>query len=119
MSWRRCSSQGKAALGAVIEFHGFDATEFEHGLAAGFDGCEAGADIFFGLKSDVLIDFFTQALFLLAARGGIEKTSEEALEGFHGRSSALTSKKRPMMAAVWFQSLVSAWRALRPSLVRL
>jgi len=58
---------GEGALVAVVFLHGFDAAEFEHGLAAGFDGVEAGAEVFFGGHGDVFGDFFTEARLAVGA----------------------------------------------------
>jgi hypothetical protein len=44
--------------------------------------------------------FLTEALVGSPAGGEIQEANEEASQGFHERSSALTSKKRAMIAAV-------------------
>src|SRR5689334_24445549 len=107
-----------AALGAIVFLYGFDGAEFQEGLAARFVGREAAAKIFGGLESDVALDLILQALVIAAQGCEIRETAKQAPESPHGKSPALTLKKRSMIAAVCSQPRASAWSSLRPLRVR-
>ena len=92
--------------------------ELERGLPPRLGGRHAGAQVLLCLERKMFGDLFLQALVGTPPGGEIRKAYEEASQEFHVRSSALTLKKRAMMAAVCSHSRVSAWSCLRPAPVR-
>src|SRR5215813_2594565 len=48
----------------------------------------------------------------------VTQSREKLPQSSHDKSSAFSSKNRPMIPAVWFQSRTSACNCLRPSCVR-
>ena len=92
--------------------------ELERGLPPRLGRRHAGAQILLCLEREMFGDLFLQALVGTPPGGEIRQAYEEASQEFHVRSSALTLKKRAMIAAVCSQSRVSACSCLRPAAVR-
>jgi len=89
--------------------------KLECGLAPRLSGRHSGAQIRLSLEREMFGDLFLQALVRALSRREIQQANPEASKKSHGRSSALTLKKRAMMAAVCSHSRVSAWSCLRPA----
>src|SRR5580658_3485932 len=96
----------------------FGRAELEHGLPPRLGGGHTGAQILLGLECKVPGNLFAQALVGTPPSYEIGKANQEASQESHGKSSALTLKKRAMIAAVCSQSRVSASSCLRPAPVR-
>ncbi len=111
-------SKRKTLLGVVLLANGLGRAKLQCGLPARLGGRHAGAQILLSLQGKMLGHLFLEALVGAPSGGEVRETNEKAAQESHGRSSALTSKKRAMIAAVWFQSRVSACSCLRPVAVR-
>ena len=110
--------EGKALLGVVVFPYRFGRAKLECGLPPRLGGRHTGAQILLRLEREMFGDLFLQALVGTPPCREIGKANQEASQEFHGKSSALTLKKRAMIAAVCSQSRVSAWSCLRPAPVR-
>ena len=108
----------KTLLGVVVLADGLGRAKLERGLSPRLGGRHAGAQILLSLQGEMFGDLFAQALVGAPPGGEVREANEEASQESHGRSSALTLKKRAMMAAVCSQSRVSACSCLRPAAVR-
>ncbi len=97
---------------------GFFSAELDVGLAAGFGGRHSGADILFGQKGEMLLHLLLEPGIAAAGGGEVANAGEEAIQGSHARSSALTSKNRAMMAVFCSQFCFSAARSCCPARVR-
>src|SRR5262249_10388353 len=107
----------QSSLGPVVLFDRLYGAELQDGLASRLNWRESGAKIFLGLQRNVLFNFFFDSRVVRPARPQIGYASEKTLQRIHDRSSALAAKNRSMIAAVWFQSRVSACNCLRPARV--
>ncbi len=87
-------------LGVVVLADRFRCTELDSGLSPRFGGRHVGAQILFGLERKMFGDLFLQAFVRALSRREIQQANQEASQKSHARSSALTLKKRAMMAAV-------------------
>ncbi len=111
-------SKRKTLLGVVVLANGLGRAKLQRGLPARLDGRHAGTQIFLSLQGKMLGHLFMEALVGAPSGGEVREANEKAAQESHGRSSALTSKKRAMIAAVCFQSRVSVCSCLRPVAVR-
>ncbi len=80
--------------------YGLRRTKLQRGLPARLGGRHAGAQVFLRLQRDVFGDLFLQTFIGTPPSREVRQSHEEATKKFHARSSALTSKKRAMIAAV-------------------
>ena len=92
--------QRQPPFGVIIFPHCLHRAELQHGLTARLRGRQAGTQILFRLPGEMFGYLFLEALVDALSGGEVRETYEEAPQNFHARSSALTSKKRAMMAAV-------------------
>ena len=111
-------SKRKTLLGVVLLANGLGRAKLQCGLPPRLGGRHAGAQVLLGLQGKMLGHLFLEALVGAPSGGEVREANEKAAQESHGRSSALTSKKRAMIAAVCFQSRVSACSCLRPVAVR-
>ena len=93
-------SKRKTLLGVVLLAYGLGRTKLQCGLPARLDGRHAGTQVLFSLQGEMLGHLFTEALVGAPSGGEVREAHEKAAQESHGRSSALTSKKRAMIAAV-------------------
>jgi hypothetical protein len=93
-------SKRETLLGVVLLAYGLGRTKLQCGLPARLDGRHAGAQILLGLQGHMFGYLLTEALVGAPAGGEVREANEKAAQKSHGRSSALTSKKRAMIAAV-------------------
>src|SRR5580692_201385 len=102
----------------VLFAYRFARAQLNGGLAPRLGRRHSGAQILLGLEGKMFGDLFLQASIIPTAVDEVGESYEKASQEFHGRSSALTLKKRAMMAAVCSQSRVSVCSCFRPTTVR-
>ena len=111
--------QGQTLLVAVALFDRLDRAELEDGLAARLIRRQARPDVVGGLHCEVRLELLLQPPIVPASTPGCgaRQPAQESAHGLHRRSSAFTSKNRPITAMVCSQFLVSACSCLRPAAV--
>ena len=93
-------SQRKTLLGVVVFANGLGRAKLQCGLPPRLGWWQTGAQVLFSLQGKMLGHLFLEALVGAPSGGEVREANDEAAQEFHGRSSAFTSKKRAMMAAV-------------------
>jgi hypothetical protein len=104
-------------LKVVVFPYRFGCAKLEPGLSPRLGRGHARAQILLCLERKMFGNLFLQPLVATPPCGEILEAYEEASQEYHDRSSALTLKKRAMIAAVCSHSRVSAWNCLRPALI--
>jgi hypothetical protein len=97
---KKILNERKTLLGVVLLAYGLGRAKLQCGLPSGLDGRHAGTQILLSLQGKMLGHLFLEALVGAPSGGEVREANEKAAQESHGRSSALTSKKRAMMAAV-------------------
>jgi hypothetical protein len=92
--------EGNALLGVVAFPYRLRRAELERGLPPSLGGRHAGTQILLSLQGKMLGHLFLQALVGAPSGGEVREAHEKTAQESHGRSSAFTSKKRAMIAAV-------------------
>src|SRR6202035_1898331 len=90
----------KTLLGVVLLANGLGRTKLQCGLPARLDGRHAGAQVLLSLQGHMFGHLLAEALVGAPSGGEVREANEKAAQKSHGRSSALTSKTRAMIAAV-------------------
>jgi hypothetical protein len=93
-------SKRKTLLGVVVLAYGLGRAKLQCGLPPRLGGRHAGTQILLSLQGKVLGHLFLKTLVGAPSGGEVRETNEKTAQESHGRSSALTSKKRAMIAAV-------------------
>src|ERR1017187_3906493 len=101
----------------VLRSNRFDSSQCEHRITVSFDRSHPTSDVLLCLHRDVRLHLLTQALIITDAEAEIPQTHEEPVQDSHVKSSAFTSKKRAMIAAVCSQSRFSVWSSFSPARV--
>jgi hypothetical protein len=91
-------SKRKTLLGVVLLGYGLGRTKFQCGLPPRLDRRDAGAQVLLSLQGKMLGRLFTDTL-VGASGSEVRETNEKRRRNLM-MSSALTSKKRAMIAAV-------------------
>jgi hypothetical protein len=93
-------SKRKTVFGVVLLANGLGRAKLQCGLPPRLGGRHAGTQILLSLQGKMLGDLFLEALVGAPSGGKVREANEKAAQESHGRFSALTSKKRAMIAAV-------------------
>jgi hypothetical protein len=93
-------SERKTLLGVVVLANGLSRAKLQCGLPTRLGGRHAETQILLSLQGKMLGHLFLEALVGAPSGGEVREANEKAAQESHGRSSALTSKKRAMIAAV-------------------
>jgi hypothetical protein len=68
----------------------FDCSDFKDSKPPGFCRAQSVANIFFRQEFDVRPDLFKKPFIATSIRRGVSQTDDQALQGSHARSPALT-----------------------------
>ena len=104
-------------LCVVILSHCPHPSELHHRLPPCLFRIHPRAQILLRLQGDMLLHLLPQPFVVSPPGGKVLEPRQKPSQKSHGKSSAFTSKNRPMIAAVCSQSCVSTCSCLRPSFV--
>jgi hypothetical protein len=97
---KKILSKRKALLSVMLLAYGLGRAKLQCRLPSRFGGRHARMQILFSLQGKMPGHLFLQALVGAPLGREVRETNEKAAQKSHDRSSAFTSKKRAMMAAV-------------------
>src|ERR1700723_2155069 len=95
----RVSRNGSPLLSMVVLADSLRSAQLQCGLPPRLCGRHSGAKILVCLEREMFGEFIPEALVGAPSGGEVREANEKAAQKSHGRSSALNSKKRAMIAA--------------------
>src|SRR5882757_7548325 len=99
-SKRKFSASGRLCSALCCSRMAWGRAKLQCGLPPRLGGRHAGTQILLSLQGKMLGDLSLEALVGAPSGGEVREANEKAAQESHGRFSALTSKKRAMIAAV-------------------